>query len=619
MKTLILILFSFLALQVQAQNQKVTYKCHTTFSNNSPSKLPLDWRMNGDSHQFTVDSLNQNGLKVWSAQDSVKPFILTLTTLPVNRENKVTFSLKVKTQSANDSLLIVVSAMDTMAIQWIKGATDWKDYRASIPLGNNSQIMVPQIMFPGAGPYWISETTVEMEGKTYPAENDHEFDAGSAIHSIPVDRKSVDKLALVGKIWGFLKYYHLKVCDGQYNWDYELFRWLPYILKADSKKEVCEFLSDKISSMGPLDKGRVNFPSCDSMYYAVPSFQWLSEISYIHRPLYDLLSSIKQADRSQTIHYYSKGLNFMNSFPMESKYEDKIYPDAGFRLLALYRYWNIVEYFYPYRKDITDETWNSVLDKFIPLFVSAENAEEYRSTIDYLGTYLKDNHTSRQYSDSVLLSEKRHYYLPVFWDFIEKELTVTDDFIGQSKLKRGDVICTINGAEVDDLVKQYTRVISASNERSLLYAVSLELVQQKDSLVDVCIKRGNKKLKFSICGLTAEKYFPLKAESVSNVSYCKWLPDSIGYFSPIAPYRSDSLPLIMHRFKDAKALILDMRNYPCDLLHPIADYLLPKPVGCTRTTSVVPDFPGVIKWDDIQYFGKENPAQLQRENYSAYQ
>ena len=298
----------------------------------------------------------------------------------------------------------------------------------------------------------------------------------------------------------------------------------------------------------------------------------------------------------------------MNSFPTESKYEDKIYLDAGFRLLALYRYWNIVEYFYPYRKDITDETWNSVLDKFIPLFVSAENVEEYRSTIDYLGTYLKDNHTSRQYSDSVLLSEKRNYYLPVFWDFIEKELTVTDDFIGQSKLKRGDVICTINGAEVDDLVKQYTRVISASNERSLLYAVSLELVQQKDSLVDVCIKRGNKKLKFSICGLTAEKYFPLKAESVSNVSYCKWLPDSIGYFSPIAPYRSDSLPLIMHRFKDAKALILDMRNYPCDLLHPIADYLLPKPVGCTRTTSVVPDFPGVIKWDDIQYFGKENPA-----------
>lgn len=64
----------------------------------------------------------------------------------------------------------------------------------------------------------------------------------------------------------------------------------------------------------------------------------------------------------------------------------------------------------------------------------------------------------------------------------------------------------------------------------------------------------------------------------------------------------------MHRFKDAKAIILDMRNYPCDLLYPIANYLLPKPVSCTRTTSVVSDFPGVIKWNDVQYFGQENPA-----------
>lgn len=63
----------------------------------------------------------------------------------------------------------------------------------------------------------------------------------------------------------------------------------------------------------------------------------------------------------------------------------------------------------------------------------------------------------------------------------------------------------------------------------------------------------------------------------------------------------------MEKFKDAKAIVIDMRNYPCDLLHHMADYLLPHRVGCTRTTSVVPDFPGVVRWNDIQYFGKENP------------
>lgn len=197
---------------------------------------------------------------------------------------------------------------------------------------------------------------------------------------------------------------------------------------------------DKISSMGAFNESKNDFPVCDSMYYSVPSFQWLNEISRINRPLYDLLDSIKLADRSQTAYYYDKGPNSMNSFPLEAAYGDNIYPDAGFRLLALYRYWNIIEYFYPYRKDVTDKTWDSVLNKFIPLFVHAKSAEEYRSAIDCMGTYLKDNHTSYHYSDSILPSEKKKYYLPVFWDFVENELTVTDDFAGQNNLEKGDVI-----------------------------------------------------------------------------------------------------------------------------------------------------------------------------------
>lgn len=607
---LLLFLFSFLAIQTQAQNQMTTYKSHTTFSNKSKTVLLPDWNFDGNSHQFIVDSLEQNkseALKIYGVHDSISPSVLTLTTLPVNGENRVTFSMKVKTRSEADSLLMVVSAMDTMAVQWIKGSVDWKDYSVSIPLNNNSQIMIPQIMFPGTGPYWISETTVEMTKKTYPAENDHEFDAGSAISLIPTDKNSIGRLALLGKIWGFLKYYHPIVCDGQYNWDYELFRWLPDVLKCRSEKEVCEFMLDKIGSIGMFNKSKNDFPACDSMYYSVPSFRWLNEISYINRPLYDLLNSIKLADRSQTVYYYGKGTNSMNSFPLEAAYGDNIYPDAGFRLLSLYRYWNIIEYFYPYRKDVTDKTWDSVLYKFIPLFVNAKSAEEYRSAIDYLGTYLKDNHTSYHYSDSILPSEKKKYYLPVFWDFVEKELTVTDDFAEQSNLKKGDVICGINGISVDKLIRQYARVISASNERSLLYAVSLELIQQKDSVVALDVRRNNKKMNIFLFGLTSEKYFQLKAASTADVPFYKWLSDTVGYFTPISPYNTDSLSIVMNKFKDTKAIIIDMRNYPCDLLYQIADYLLPHPVGCTRTTSVVQNFPGVIKWNDIQYFGKENP------------
>ena len=44
------------------------------------------------------------------------------------------------------------------------------------------------------------------------------------------------------------------------------------------------------------------------------------------------------------------------------------FPDTGFRLLALYRYWNMVNYFYPY-KDILDKDWNKILNDYISKFI----------------------------------------------------------------------------------------------------------------------------------------------------------------------------------------------------------------------------------------------------------
>lgn len=108
-KFLLSALLPFLVLHMQAKNQEVTYKSHTIFSDISQPGLPPDWSVNSDSHRFTVDSLPTGegmALKICGARDSIVPSVLTLTALPVNRENEVTFSMRVKTQSANDSLLI---------------------------------------------------------------------------------------------------------------------------------------------------------------------------------------------------------------------------------------------------------------------------------------------------------------------------------------------------------------------------------------------------------------------------------------------------------------------------------------------------------------------------------
>lgn len=53
-------------------------------------------------------------------------------------------------------------------------------------------------------------------------------------------------------------------------------------------------------------------------------------------------------------------------FKHENGYSNNTYPDAGIRLVALYRYWNMIQCF-PDRH-LIGEDWNKVLPEFIPKY-----------------------------------------------------------------------------------------------------------------------------------------------------------------------------------------------------------------------------------------------------------
>lgn len=50
------------------------------------------------------------------------------------------------------------------------------------------------------------------------------------------------------------------------------------------------------------------------------------------------------------------------------------------RLLALFRYWNIVQYFFPYR-DLMDQDWDTTLKEFIPRMISRDDDASYYYTL----------------------------------------------------------------------------------------------------------------------------------------------------------------------------------------------------------------------------------------------
>ena len=78
-------------------------------------------------------------------------------------------------------------------------------------------------------------------------------------------------------------------------------------------------------------------------------------------------------NRFQGAHYYI-GKNSVGSpkFSNEKKYYTMPFDDDGFKLLALYRYWNVINYFFPY-KYLTDKDWNKVLKEYIPKFINSNN------------------------------------------------------------------------------------------------------------------------------------------------------------------------------------------------------------------------------------------------------
>ena len=154
------------------------------------------------------------------------------------------------------------------------------------------------------------------------------------------------------------------------------------------------------------------------------------------------------------------------NFSNELAYPNPEFPDAGFRLLALFRFWNIVEYWSPNR-DLVREDWDGVLREFIPRLLSTRTADEYRLAMVALVARLNDSHTNLWGSLDVRppLGKCR---LPVTLRWAGGKFVVgayADSVSGPaSGLRIGDVIQKLDHASVDSLAVAWKSYYGASND-----------------------------------------------------------------------------------------------------------------------------------------------------------
>jgi hypothetical protein len=446
-----------------------------------------------------------------------------------------------------------------------------------------------------------------QEPSKYKADLDSQFDKGSAIASIPSDARRINDLVVLGKVWGFVKYYHPAVCAGEYNWDYELFRVLPKVMQCNNDNERNEILFTWIKQLGEFKTERIKQPD-SSRIKLYPDIQWINDAAVLGAPLSAQLNEIKNAKRKFTGYYLGIGRGANPEFKNEKEYAAMRYPDAGIRLLAIYRYWNLIQYFFPY-KYLIGENWNNVLTEFIPKFVKAPDEIAYKQAVLSLIVRIHDTHAAI-YGDPGLGSLRGSNYAPLKICFIENKAVVTaylnKDLGLKTGLQTGDIITSINGKSVDTIVKEILPFTTGSNYPTQLRNISYDLLRG-DTILNITYQRA---LTIQSTRIACYKPELVPWKNTRPDTCFKYVTPDVAYLFPDT-MRKDYLNGLLPGLMKTKGMIIDMRCYPSDdVRSTLSKYLLPEQTPFVKFTHADLVNPG--------YFVLAKPLEVGSKNADYY-
>lgn len=207
----------------------------------------------------------------------------------------------------------------------------------------------------------------EYTSDTLPRDSDTEFQKGSKIKKQNLSPNQVEYLYKLCKVWGYTKYHHPDVIAGNINWDAELFRVMPNVLRAKSADEVNIALSDwlknfpvKVETELPNEASKQWIKLQEEQGNKVLDTSWIQDVGDLGTELSGYLYSMSELYISDRMNSYA----LFEEIGTVSFENEKIYPvsdgDMGMYMLGLFRFWNIYEYYSP-NVEITTEDWDIVL------------------------------------------------------------------------------------------------------------------------------------------------------------------------------------------------------------------------------------------------------------------
>lgn len=581
MKKILFLLLITCCTGVQAQQIE---KFNLSFEQKKETaKLPSGWFKWGD-YKLSTDSLSYAGKYAGkiTADLGGTGFGSIAYRLPANYEGtKITLEgyMKIKdVENGFAGLLLRIDAkgrsvaFDNMQDQKITGTKDWQKYSISLNYPADAEVIFVGGVLAGKGEAWFDSFGITIDGqniqtlkeipkKLSPAQLDSAFDKGSQIDVNQLRACSKEDLALLGRIWGFLKYHHPAIAKGSFNWDYELFRFLPKYTLLKNAEQRDELLISWIQSLGAIEPCQ-NCATLDTNSFIKPDLDW---INLQQAKLRESLLHVYR-NRSIAANYYVEMASQVGNplFSNEASYAHMRDPDAGFRLLALFRYWNIIHYFFPY-KGQTDRDWNDILQEYITQLNNADSELNYELALLRLIGEVNDTHANIFEGADKINQWKGGYYPPFQVRFVNDKLIVSDDvkptLDQKTSLRKGDIIHTIGGKKISDIASEKSIYYPASNKAAQLRNIARDILRSSSDTLLITYSRDDATLETKYIKLYPKDSLDLFSAPKSDEKSFKMLQDNIGYIT-LKTIQAKDIPVIKETFKHAKGIVIDIRNYP---------------------------------------------------------
>lgn len=247
----------------------------------------------------------------------------------------------------------------------------------------------------------------------------------------------------------------------------------------------------------------------------------------------------------------------------DAPYSQMTLPSEEYRLLALFRFWNVINYFYPY-KHLIDKPWDIVLTEFIPRFLENRTGLDYEMTVAEMVARIQDTHgfVGGFKSLEVHLGTSAP---PLALRSVGGKLVVAgllDQAAADAAgVKVGDVILAIDGEPVEQRIAYLSKFKALSTTQSTyayIYPVALRGAAGSKVKLRIEAEDGQPR------EIELARRVPLETVSIPTprrTPIYQVLPSGYGYIDlarlPLADAQN-ALDAMMN----TQAIIFDMRGYP---------------------------------------------------------